>query len=200
MARPRHLSATRLFHPTARGSRSLRRTPVLETQRYDDELWIYDLRAATAAPLGEAARRSFSSPQWSPIRNALAFIAVDAATRQRSTLRYRSVVAAPATFDRPAPVSKTLPGVRRHGHRSDRRRLGRRRSAARQRITTASRSPTKRISQPQRSRRCICGRSTSRGSARTPDLGAWSVADTTLSWSPDGRTCCTCARRMPFTR
>ncbi len=53
--------------------------PVLETNSYRGELWLYDF-ASRRLRLLDAAHASYSSPQWSPNANTLAFVADDAAT------------------------------------------------------------------------------------------------------------------------
>jgi dipeptidyl aminopeptidase/acylaminoacyl peptidase len=156
---------------------------VLERNAYDDELWTYDPRAGNLRRLA-AAHRSFSSPQWSPDSRRLGIVADDAATGNDQLFaidlpsgvmrRLTSGTDVHAFAWRPdgaaIALSRRDPAVVKHG------------AAAYQdgfAVTDEAYLST------QSPRPIHLWQIDLAGHATRLTGGAWSVADSPLSWTPD---------------
>ncbi len=156
---------------------------VLERNAYDDELWTYDLRAKRLRRVAPA-HRSFSSPQWSPDSRRLAVVSDDRASGNDQLFaidpssgamrRLTAGTDVDAFAWRPdgaaIALSRRDPAVVKHGAAAYRDGFA---------VTDEAYLST------QTPRPIHLWQIDLAGRAKRLTSGAWSVADSPLSWTPD---------------
>ncbi|MGA8532601.1 MAG: S9 family peptidase [Candidatus Tumulicola sp.] len=159
---------------------------VLEKNEYRDRLWLYDLRSQRLRRL-DAAHATYASPQWSPDGAALAFIAEDGATHADqlfvldvATGASRRVTAGKTDVENFAwrPNGRSI-AFTRPDWVAPKRGIAAYEDAFRvtdnDYLTTAATQPTH-----------LWLADAGHARERRLTEGTWSVADSTISWSPDG--------------